>query len=54
MKGYVVECGYMGYVDGKYILFADEQDYKEFFEENQIQRDGKVIAGNGYYFFAFH
>ena len=29
MKGYYVESGYMGYVDGKYILFADEQDYKD-------------------------
>ena len=24
MKGYVVENGYMGYLDGKYVLFADE------------------------------
>ena len=23
MKGYVVENGYMGYLDGKYVLFAD-------------------------------
>ena len=29
MKGYIVEYGYMGYLDGKYQLFADEQDYKE-------------------------
>ena len=29
MKGYVVDSGYMGYVDGEYMLFADEQDYKE-------------------------
>ena len=27
MKGYVVENGYMGYLDGKYVLFADESDY---------------------------
>lgn len=30
MKGYVVESGYMGYVDGEYILFADETDYREY------------------------
>lgn len=30
MKGYTVETGYMGYVDGKYMLFADESDYLEF------------------------
>lgn len=27
MKGYVIEAGYMGYVDGAYMLFADEEDY---------------------------
>ena len=30
MKGYTVETGYMGYVDGEYMLFADESDYVEF------------------------
>lgn len=33
MKGYVVENGYMGYVDGKYMLFADEADYREYMME---------------------
>ena len=33
MKGYVVDSGYMGYVDGEYMLFADEQDYRECFED---------------------
>lgn len=33
MKGYVVESGYMGYVDGEYVLFADEQDYRETYFE---------------------
>lgn len=33
MKGYVIEAGYMGYVDGAYILFADEEDYQEYFRE---------------------
>lgn len=32
MKGYIVESGYMGYLDGEYQLFADESDYREVFE----------------------
>lgn len=30
MKGYVTACGYMGYVEGEYVLFACEEDYKDF------------------------
>ena len=30
MKGYCTESGYMGYVDGRYRLFASEEDYNEF------------------------
>ncbi len=33
MKGYVTENGYMGYVNGRYMLFADESDYREFLED---------------------
>ena len=33
MKGYLTESGYMGYVDGRYILFACENDYREYFED---------------------
>ena len=29
MKGYYTSNGYMGYVDGKYILFASDKDYWE-------------------------
>lgn len=32
MKGYYVSYGYMGYINGKYILFANEADYKEYYE----------------------
>ena len=32
MKGYVVPAGYMGYVNGEYILFASESDYIEYME----------------------
>ncbi len=30
MKGYAVESGYMGYVDGAYMLFASETDYADY------------------------
>lgn len=33
MKGYLTEKGYMGYVEGEYMLFASEADYYEFLEE---------------------
>ena len=31
--GYFVGEGYMGYVDGEYLLFADESDYRDYMEE---------------------
>ena len=33
MKGYNTSEGYMGLVDGKYILFASEADYREYLED---------------------
>lgn len=33
MKGYHTEKGYMGYVNGVYMLFASETDYYEFLDE---------------------
>ena len=33
MKGYNTSNGYMGYVEGKYFLFASEQEYFEFMED---------------------
>ncbi len=30
MKGYYVADGYMGYVDGRYMLFASDSDYYEY------------------------
>lgn len=32
-KGYVVPAGYIGYVDGKKMLFATEDDYIEYMKE---------------------
>ena len=40
MKGYYVDGGYMGYVDGRYMLFAGEEDYFEYLEEMQ-----RLLAG---------
>ena len=37
MKGYVAQCGYWGYVDGSYRLFATEGDYRDYYIVNQIQ-----------------
>ena len=33
MKGYHTESGYMGYVNGSYVLFASEADYREYMED---------------------
>lgn len=30
MKGYHTAQGYMGFVEGSYILFASETDYEEY------------------------
>ena len=35
MKGYSVDCGYMGLVAGRYMLFATEDDYREYMEVQQ-------------------
>lgn len=32
MKGYFTGNGYMGYVDGRYILFASESEYYDYME----------------------
>ena len=33
VKGYYTQTGYMGYVEGKYILFASESAYYEYMKE---------------------
>ena len=33
MKGYYVREGYMGCVNGEYMLFADEADYRDYLED---------------------
>ncbi len=33
MKGYAVSNGYMGLVGDSYMLFASEEDYREYISE---------------------
>lgn len=33
MKGYTVTDGYMGLIGNDYMLFASEEDYKEYIED---------------------
>lgn len=33
MKGYTTSNGYMGYVNGRYMLFASEEEYIEYMDE---------------------
>ena len=33
IKGYDTPAGYMGYVDGKYILFCSEDEYLDYMRE---------------------
>lgn len=33
MYGYPISCGYKGLVDGKWMLFATEAEYREYIEE---------------------
>lgn len=33
MKGYVTDKGYMGLVDGSYVLFASESEYYDYMED---------------------
>ena len=33
MKGYYNAAGYMGYVEGRWVLFASEGDYREYMSE---------------------
>ena len=35
MNGYFVASGFMGLVDGKYMLFASESDYYEYVEAQE-------------------
>ena len=55
MKGYTVDSGYMGYLDGAYLLFADENDYREAYlediEDTTLTGRNHVDYNNGPYYF---
>ena len=36
MKGFNTSDGYMGLVDGKYILFASDSDYYEYMNDQEF------------------
>ena len=33
MKGYLVGNGFLGLVEGRYMLFSSEEDYREYMQE---------------------
>lgn len=33
MRGYCIGSGYMGLVNGEYMLFSSEEDYREYMED---------------------
>lgn len=33
MKGYYTASGYMGFVDGRYMMFSSEEEYAEYLDE---------------------
>ena len=35
MKGYATAEGYMGFVNGAYMLFASDSEYREYMEEQR-------------------
>lgn len=39
MKGYDTQNGYMGYVAGRYMLFASEEEYREYVLERAQEAD---------------
>ena len=48
MKGYVTACGYMGYVENEYILFASEDDYFEYVDSLNFLLMSSVFTGAVY------
>ena len=44
MKGFTTENGYMGFVDGDYMLFASEEDYLEYFYDIEEDDDWGLAA----------
>lgn len=39
IKGYDIPFGHMGYVQGKYMEFATDDEYTEYVEESEEEND---------------
>ena len=35
MKGYYTSAGYYGFVNGRYMLFATDKDYRDFISKEE-------------------
>lgn len=47
MKGYPIDCGYMGWTGYNYTLFASEADYREcYYETNGFAREDEDADSN--------
>lgn len=40
MRGFDVKFGYMGLVDGRYMLFATEDEYVEYWILHEYEKEG--------------
>ena len=43
MKGYVTASGYMGFVDGRFMLFDSEGEYAAYMREAAQGQNGEVL-----------
>ena len=50
MKGYATSEGYMGLVQGRYMLFASEVDYREYMEDQIMKEQYITITGIKHYY----
>ena len=41
MKGYYTGNGYMGYVDGRYMLFASENEYADYLGHADLVKEAE-------------
>lgn len=39
MKGYYVPYGYMGFIQGKWLLFSTETEYIEVYTESEVNNE---------------
>lgn len=44
MKGFITDNGYMGLINGEYMLFASESDYFDYFYNQYDEEDDWGLA----------